>query len=89
MYGMNIHRQPIEAEGKSYKVLTEADGDAFHPLHTSTRVSLPYSSLSHCTNCASSLLNGLSSNDITSFGVKHSLGLRAGSRLVPAESVTP
>ena len=61
---------------------------SFHPLRTSTRAPLPDSSSSHSTNRASSSLNGPTSNGTTSFRVKHSLGLRAGSRLAPAGSVT-
>ena len=38
----------------------------------------------HATNRTSSPLNGPGSIGITSFGVKHSLGVRAGSRLAPA-----
>ena len=74
---MNIQRQPKPRTSPTSL-------SCMHPLHTSTRVRvLPlYSSPGHSTNRASSLLG------ITSFGAKHSLGLRTGSRLAPAGSIT-
>ena len=69
---------------------------SFHPLRTSTRVPPPYSSASHSTNRASSPLNGPSSNDMTSFGVKHTTcpapeaaRKESSGATAPAESATP
>ena len=82
---------PQPKMGDEHPTSTKAEGKSpfHHPLRTSTRVRVPpaNSSPSHSTNRAFSPLNGPICIGITSFGARHSLGLRAGNRLAPAGSI--